>query len=422
MFKSRRVRREFARYISEPKLRFFQKKGLNIQMCERSGIYFYDQHGRQYMNCHCNGGVFNLGHRNPRLIARLKQALDEFDIGNHHLISAVRTSLARELVRSCGRFSSLSKVTFASGGGEAMDLAIKLARGLTGRNSIVSLSGGYHGHTGLAVAAGDLRYRDVFQASLPNFRQIRLAQLKDLERLDPCPAALIMETAPATAGMVILEKDLFQEVRKITRRRNIVLILDEVQTGLGRSGKPWCFQHYDIEPDIFITGKGLSGGLYPIAATIYQKRFETLFRRDPFVHISTFGGAEVGCPVALEVLKMSFHPAFLAEIESKGNQLEAGLKAISSAHPSLKSIRRKGLFAGIVFVDAPACFLAIKALLECGIFSVYANNDKKVLQFLPPLIISTSEIEELLDRFRKAMELTRTWKYRMMHKIIQYAI
>ena len=161
----------FARHVSRGKVAFFEKAGLDLVAGEREGPFYQDAFSdRRFFDCHCNGGVFNLGHRHPAVVAALRSALDHLDVGNHHLVSGHRAALAGRLAASTG--GRLPGVVFAACGGEAIDLALKLARGATGRAKIVSARGGYHGHTGLALAAGDPQYRDPFGPNPDGFEQV----------------------------------------------------------------------------------------------------------------------------------------------------------------------------------------------------------------------------------------------------------
>ncbi|MHB8781758.1 MAG: aminotransferase class III-fold pyridoxal phosphate-dependent enzyme, partial [Candidatus Geothermincolia bacterium] len=170
----------FARHVSSGKARFFREVGVDFVFGKREGVFIEHVDGsRRLINCHSNGGVFNLGHRHPRVIAALQEALGELDIGNHHLVSEHRARLAERLARLCP--GDLNRMVFGVGGGEAIDTAIKLARGYSGRTGVVSALGGYHGHTGLALATGDAKYRDPFGPVPPGFRQVPFGDLAALE-------------------------------------------------------------------------------------------------------------------------------------------------------------------------------------------------------------------------------------------------
>ncbi len=393
---------EFGDHVSSGKLAFFQKYGMDFVMGERHGPWLEDlDKEKKLFNLHCNGGVFNLGHRNSRVIKTLQSALDELDIGNHHLMSRERASLARDLAQCLP--GDLEVVIFGVGGGEAVDLALQVARGQSGRSRILSATGGYHGHTGLALAAGDAAYRQPFGIELPGFQQVPFNDLDALRQaLDKETAAVILETVPATLGMVIPQADYLQQVRQLCTENGTLLIMDEVQSGLGRTGKLWAFEHFGIIPDMVVIGKGLSGGIYPISATILRKPLNRIFEEDPFLHISTFGGAELGCRVAREVLKMSADAGFLQQVNAMAAQCREMVGRLQAKFPRfLVEFRQLGLMMGLVLKDAEAGPILTKTAYDEDLLLVYANNDTRVCQFLPPLTLQDSDllwIEKRLDR------------------------
>ena len=256
--------RRFAEYVSSGKAETFKSYDMEFVFGRRQGPYVWDAtSGKKLINCHCNGGVFNLGHRNPAVIKALQDSLKELDIGNHHLISEQRARLAEKLAELMP--GDIDCTVFGVGGGEAVDLAIKLARGHTGRYKVVSAVGGYHGHTGFALATGDEQYRAPFGPNLPGFVQVPFDDAEALDRaVDNDTAAVIFETIPATLGMPVPHQDYFMHARQLCSERGALLIIDEVQTGLGRTGKLWGIEHFDVTPDIIVIGKGLSGGIYPM--------------------------------------------------------------------------------------------------------------------------------------------------------------
>ena len=386
----------FARHVSKGKVETYRKYGFDAVMGPRDGIFFGDAFDdRKWINCHCNGGVFNLGHRNAEVSKAVRDAMDHLDIGNHHLVSGHRAVLAQRLAATTD--DHLEGVVFGVSGGEAIDVAIKVARGVTGRQRIVSASGGYHGHTGLALAAGDPSYRDAYGPNLPGFLQIPFNDL-DAARaaIADDTAAVLLEPVPATLGMPIPAPDYLPGIASLCAQRGAKLIIDEVQTGLGRTGRIWCYQHHGIAPDMIVSGKGLSGGIYPITATLMTREIHDFFLTDPFLHISTFGGSELGCVAALTVLDIIQRPGFLDRVNSLGEQIEAALGGMPF------EVRRAGLFMGLKFPHQDMGLAATKMLFDAGVFAVYANNDTSVLQFLPPLIISDAEVEELVARVRGA--------------------
>ena len=389
----------FREHVAPHKLAYYERLGLRLVMGARDGIWFEDAYsGRRFINCHCNGGVFNLGHRNPRVVRAVADALADLDIGNHHFPSGHRAGLAARLAATTG--GALPRVVFGVSGGEAVDVAIKVARGVTGRSRIISAQGGYHGHTGLSMAAGDAPFREPFGGNLPGFVQIPFDDIAALDReLDDECAAVLLEPAPATLGMVIPAEGYLAQVRQMCTERGARLLLDEVQTGLGRTGRWWAYQHDGVTPDAVITGKGLSGGIYPITATLMTEEMHAVLDNpgNPFVHLSTFGGAELGCVAAGAVLDIVGEPGFLDRVSALSRRI-AGELADHDVE-----MRRQGLFMGLAFHSQGEALGTLIRLLQNGVFCFPAGNDRRVIQFLPPLIIADDEVDELLRRVARAL-------------------
>ncbi len=399
----------FARHVSSGKADFFAAAGIDFVAGEREGIYLSDLDGRRLINCHCNGGVFNLGHRNPRLIAAMQRALERYDIGNHHLLSAPRALLAERLAALSP--SDLNRVVFGVSGGEAIDLALKLAHAHTRRPGIISALGGYHGHTGLALAAGDEAYRKPFEPLSPGFTQVPFGDLEALESaMGEDTAAVIFETIPATLGIAIPPEDYFAGAHRLCDQWGAILIIDEVQTGLGRCGAVWGIDTYGVTPDILVTGKGLSGGIYPITATLYSDRLDPFLHDNPFIHISTFGGAEAGCFVAMEVLDILEEPGFLEHVQAMAALFKEGFAGLLAKHPVVMvEARQRGLMMGLKMAEPYYGPWMTVAGFQAGLLTIYANNDPSVIQVLPPLIIQEVEARQvlaILDGMLNGLEAT----------------
>jgi putrescine aminotransferase len=394
-------------HLSRHKLRLYDEFGWNVIEGRREGVYFWDVDGRRYFDCHVCGGIYNLGHRNPEVLAAVRSALDRLDIGNHHLVSTERSRLAQKLVDSAGegpQGERMGRVMWAAGGGESMDFAFKLARGYTGRRRILCLDGGYHGHTGLAMGAGDDKYVEPWNSRPPHFQKLGLEDLAHIEDFfDEDTAAVSLETVPATLGMAMIPRAVLQHVRTVTRERNILLILDEIQTGCGRSGRTWAFQHYGILPDIFATAKGLSGGIYPMAATVYRDELESVFEPNPLIHFSSFGGSEIGCAAAEVVLDRATDPAFLAHVNRIAGYFRGETDRLAQETDRVVGLRQLGLFQALEFVDVPTCIATVRCLNANGVFCVFANNDRICLQLMPPLTITAEEATELMGLVRKSV-------------------
>jgi len=394
----------FANHVSSGKVNFFKTAGIDFVLGKREGPYLWDLEGeKKIIDCHCNGGVFNLGHRNPEIIETLTQSLQELDIGNHHLVSEQRALLAKKL--SDLSPGELTYTVFGVAGGEAIDLAIKVARAFTGKDKIISAKGCYHGHTGFALAAGDEKWRKPFGVMAPGFFQIPFNDFEALAKsVDENVAAILLETIPATSGISIPDKEYLLKVRELCDKNEIILIIDEVQSGLGRTGKLWAIEHFEVEPDIMVIGKGLSGGIYPMTATCFKEKYESVFHEDPFIHVSTFGGAEVGCPVALKVLEISSNPSFLKSVNDMATIFFNGFEELKEKHPEiLIGLRQSGLMMGIEMVNDLCGPIFTKAAFNAGLLSVYAANDSRAAQLLPPLTIDRTLTDEILFRIDKAL-------------------
>ncbi|RMH74823.1 MAG: aspartate aminotransferase family protein [Actinomyces sp.] len=287
---------------------------------------------------------------------------------------------------------------FSPSGGEAVDVAIKAARAATGRDVIVSVRGAFHGHTGLALATGDEKFRAPFRHHLPGFVQV---PYDDVDAMDAVigadTAAVVLEAIPATAGFPLPTPGYLEAVARMCAERGAVLMIDEVQTGLGRTGSVWYHTQEGVSPDVIITGKGLGGGVYPIAATVMSERVHRFTREHPFAHVSTFGGAELGCVVAAEVLDIVTDPAFLARVRQVGERLG---EAFADAP---FGVRRRGMLLGLVFDDPHGGMTAMKALFDAGVYAFFAGNDPAVLQFKPPLVIDDETLEELIATVRATL-------------------
>ena len=387
----------FAAHVSRGKVDAYRALGLDVVMGEREGIRFHDAFDpdRSWINCHCNGGVYNLGHRHPAVVAAVRGAIETMDVGNHHLVSGWRARLCARLAATTG--GQLPGAVLGVSGGEAIDVAIKSAWAVTGRRKIVSAVGGYHGHTGLALATGDAQYRDPFAASLPGFEQVSFDDLAAMDSaIDDTTAAVILEPVPATLGMPIASDGYLAGVERLCHERGALFIADEVQTGLGRTGRIWCYQHDGLAPDIVVTGKGLSGSMYPITATLMTADVHRVFDDNPFVHISTFGGAEPGCAAALAVLDVIESPSFLDRVNDLSDRMATAFADLPF------TLRRRGLMMGFKFANEGDGLSAAKASYDAGVFTVFANNDTSVLQFLPPLTLTDDECDDLVARIRKA--------------------
>jgi acetylornithine/succinyldiaminopimelate/putrescine aminotransferase len=209
---------------------------------------------------------------------------------------------------------------------------------------------------------------------------------------------VLFETVPATLGIAVPPEDFFLGVRRLCDERGALFIADEVQTGLGRCGAFWGIDTYGVAPDIMVTAKGLSGGIYPITATLYRDGLNDFMHANPFIHISTFGGPEPGCRAALKVLDILEAPGFLTHVRAMADLFAEGFAELQRKHLGvLVEVRQRGLMMGLKMVNEMCGPLMTVAGFDHGVLTVYANNDTSVSQILPPLVISEDEARQVLD-------------------------
>jgi len=398
------------KYWNPDKTQFWTDAGVDLVIDRREGYFLWDMGGKRLIDMHLNGGTYNLGHRNPEVTQALIDAMGRFDIGNHHFPSVARTALAQRLVDTAP--ASITKVAFGSGGGEAIDIALKSARHATGRRKIVSVIKAYHGHTGLAVATGDERFAKMFLSDRPDeFVQVPFG---DVDAMDAAlqgrdVAAVIMETIPATYGFPLPPAGYLESVKDLCERYDALYIADEVQTGLMRTGELWGITKHGIEPDIMVAGKGLSGGMYPITAAMLGDRAAQWLDQDGFGHISTFGGAELGCVAAIKTLEITTRPEVRASVHTIADLFAAGLARIKADYSDwFVGIRQNGVVIGLEFDHPEGAKFVMRELYENGVWAIFSTLDPRVLQFKPGLLMEPELCHDVLDRLDSSIGKSRT--------------
>lgn len=389
----------------------WQDMGVDLVIDRREGYYLYDMDGRRLIDAHLNGGTYNVGHRHPELVEVLKAGTARFDMGNHHFPALARTALA-EALAACAPSSDMRYTAYGSGGGEAIDIAIKTARHATRKRKIVSIMKAYHGHTGLAVKTGDDRFSRLFlsEDTAGEFAQVPFNDLNAMESAlkGRDVAAVIMESIPATYGFPMPHEGYLPAVKALCERYDALYIADEVQTGLMRCGEMWCCMKYGVEPDIMVTGKGISGGMYPIACVLISERCGGWLKEDGFGHMSTMGGAELGCVVAMKVLEIVQRPEVRSMVRFISDYLRAGLDAIMAEYSDFFiGIRQHGVVMGLEFNHESGAKPVMKHLYENGVWAIFSTLDPRVLQFKPGLLLTQADAEDLLRRVEIAVGLAR---------------
>ncbi len=421
------------------KTQFWIDSGVPLVIDRREGYFIYDVEGKRLIDVHLNGGTYNLGHRNPEVSAAVTAAMQRFDIGNHHFPSLARTALAEALVKTAPgaqRASQggtggmgpprsggvpggvappgetlLTKVMYGSGGGEAIDIALKSARHATKKRGIVSVAKAYHGHTGLAVATGDERFSTLFLADRPD--EFTHVPFNDLDAMEAAlrgrdVAAVIMETIPATYGFPLPAPGYLAGVKRLCERYGALYIADEVQTGLMRTGELWAVTKHGVMPDILVSGKGISGGMYPVSVVLASEAAAGWLTEDGFAHMSTFGGAELGCVAALKTLEITCRPEVRSMVHYIAGVFTDGLAQIQASYPDwFTGIRQDGLVMGLEFGHPQGAKFVMKRLYENGVWAIFSTLDPRVLQYKPGILLTPALCEELLERTEMAVGKAR---------------
>jgi putrescine aminotransferase len=335
----------------------------------------------------------------------LQQGTKLLDIGSQFLPSGARVSFTRELLSTLA--PTLSFVHFANSGSDANEAAIRAARIATGREKIVSIRGGRHGLTGLAgqltarALSGTLERTEGCAA-----RQVAWDDLRAMEAaLRPLDvAAVIMEPVPAALGWPLPSAGYPQSVRELCSASGALLIMDEAQTGLGRTGKVWASEHWQLVPDILVMAKGAGGGLYPLAFCAMNAQAAAWMRSHPLSMLSSFAGSDLGCLVGCEVLRITREPAFLAAVNSTAQHLSDGLGALAARFPAqIVAVRQLGLAAAVKFADPLGGVQMMSALFRHRVWAMAAAFDLSVIQIKPPLTINREQLDLLLDAMYLAL-------------------
>ena len=388
------------------KTQFWQDVGVDLVIDKREGYFLHDMDGRRLIDVHLNGGTYNLGHRNAELIEVLNAGARRFDMGNHHFPALARTALA-EALAACTP-EGLKYTIYGAGGAEATELAIKSARNAMQKRKIVSVIKAYHGHSGLAVKTGDERFSKTFLSEDTEGEFVQVP-FNDLDAMEDAlrgkdAAAVIMETIPATYGFPMPHEGYLPSVKALCEKYDALYIADEVQTGLMRTGEMWGITKYGVTPDIMIIGKGITGGMYPISCCVVSEHAGQWLKQDGFAHMSTAGGAELGCIVGLKVLEITQRPEVVSMVRYISDFIRAGLDEIQDLYPDFfTGIRQNGVIMGLEFNDPEGAKPVMRHLYENGVWAIFSTLDPSVLQFKPGILMTQANSEDLLRRVEIAI-------------------
>ncbi|MGQ9732164.1 MAG: aminotransferase class III-fold pyridoxal phosphate-dependent enzyme [Candidatus Zipacnadales bacterium] len=372
---------------------------------EAEGCWVTDSGGERWFDCLGGPGVFTMGHRHPEVVAAVEQQLHAMPLGSHLLLNEQMAELAAELVALCP--GDLSHVFICNSGAEAVEGALKLARACQRRPKFVGAIGGFHGKTfGALSASGREMYKTPFEPLVPGFTHVPFGDIEALARaVDAETAAVILEPIQCEAGIIIPPDDYLPAVRDICNRYGALLILDEIQTGLCRTGKTFACEWWGVSPDLMCLGKALGGGVMPIGAFVGTPQVWAVFEDNPLIHTSTFGGNPLACAAARAALRLVREGNLCEAALKRGAQLLAGLQQVGADFPELiRDVRGKGLLVGVEFKDSDVGGLVIAALAQRRILCAYGLNEPHTLRFEPSALITSEEVDMVCAKFREAVE------------------
>ena len=363
-----------------------------IALDHGQGAQLWDVEGKRYIDLASGIGVNCLGYNHPVLTHAIEEQIHKLMHVSNLFTTAPMVQTAKTLVTATG----MGKVFFANSGAEANEGAIKLARKYSfdkygqGRSKIITLWNSFHGRTVTTLkATGQTRFHDYFFPFTEGFDYAAAGDLDDLKsKVDGSTCAIMMELIQGEGGVLPQDPDFVKAVRHLCDEKDLLLIIDEVQTGIGRTGSLFCFQQYGIQPDVVTMAKGLGGGL-PVGAVMAAKTCCDVL--GPGTHATTFGGSPTVCAAANAVLSIVNDDKFLAEVREKGAYLKDKILALGS--PAIHGVRGMGLMLGIIVDDGQHSAFANK-LIEHGVLAITAG--KNAVRLLPPLTITYEEMDEAL--------------------------
>ncbi len=374
---------------------------LGIEIERGEGIYLYGPNNEQYIDFVSGIGVNNLGHGQPEILAAIHEQVDrhlhamvygEYIQRSQSQAAEILVSMLPEHLDCC---------YFVNSGAEAIEAAMKLVKRVTGRTEIIAFQGAYHGNTHGAMSISyNEKKKGTFRPLLPDVAFIRLNHWDDLSLITTQTAGVFLETIQGDAGIRIPNPLFLQALRKRCTEQGAMLVLDEIQCGMGRTGKVFAFEHYDIVPDVLVLGKALGGGM-PIGCMVSQQKMIAQLSFDPILgHISTFAGHPVACAAAAAALRIYRDSSIVEEVEQKGGWIEQQL----IDHPLVKEIRRKGFYFAIDLENEQVVQKVVEKCLSKGLITFWFLSCPWSFRIAPPLTIQQHEMEECVSILKCALD------------------
>ncbi len=366
-----------------------RQPGFTPCLVRGEGSYVWDDQGQKYLDLLGGLAVNVLGHCHPRVVEAVCRQVSLLSHTSNLYYTGPQAELASELI---GKTGNSGKVFFANSGAEANEAAFKLVRKLQpGRYKVIAAERSFHGRTFAALTAtGQVKYRKAFEPLVEGFSYATFNDLASFEKLvDDQTAAIIIEPIQGEGGIYPAEPSFIKGLRELCDREGLLLIFDEVQCGMGRTGKLWASENWAVSPDLITAAKGLGGGL-PLGVLIVAQPYADLFQ--PGDHASTFGGNPVVCAAALAVLKILYAPGFLAEVQAKGERFKKDCEALQDKYPALiKEFRGLGLICALELHQPLAKEIQEKCMAAGLLINAIGDT---TLRFLPPLTVSQEELQQ----------------------------
>lgn len=372
---------------------------------------FYDNLGREYIDCLGGFGVYNAGIRHPKIIKAVEAQLRRNPLASQELLDPLRGALSKLLADITP--GKLQYSFLINNGTDAVEGAMKLARGYTKRDGFISSLGAFHGKSfGSLSLMGKLRYRKAFEPLLPDVYFIEYGDADELEyelekerKLGWQVAAVVLEPVQGEAGAIVPHDDFWPRVRAICDRYNILLIADEVQTGMGRTGKIFAVEHWNVEPDIMCMGKALGGGVVPLAAFISKPEYWTILENDSQLHSTTTGGNPLACAAGIASIQVMLEEDLPGQAARKGAYMISEMQKMQARYGDIISdVRGKGLLIGMQFKDADTGWAVVSRLFRKGVLVAGTMSNSQTVRFEPALNIPDDLIAEILNRLEDSLQ------------------
>ena len=384
------------RVFSKGLVAMIREKGHDFLEDSREGSSVYDTRGKRYLDCYTSGGMFNLGRKNPRIAQRFKQEMHTTDQGNFVMLSEEKAVLARKISEFVP--GNLDCVLFGVTRGESMEAACKLARGYTSRSELITVDGGCYGETGFALTLSAREAKEQFGELIPDVKTIPFGDIEAArDALGRRTAALVMEPIQAENHCRQADEGYYAQIRTLCDQYGIKLIFDETQSGFGRTGRKFFFEHTSVVPDILIVGEAITSGMFPMTAMVFTPELKRFFDMHPLIHLCTFGGHDLGCRVAMASIDEYERQMPWVNAQSLGDKLLKELSALMKKHPHIiSSVSGKGLMVSLK-MSSPETARAFCAQAAGGGMLVETGRvDPATILIRPSLLISEEEADEIV--------------------------